>query len=154
MAEDDIATEQAMENYFFEKYQLSPAKQILPTLINYVAFLKQTLENETSEMAIAALFPCFGIYSGMTYYICQRANTENKYQDWIETYKDESYTNDSLQFETYVRVAYEKSSHPEQQQMEEILLRAARYEIAFLKSIFLVDNYDNLRFRIMGKLNL
>lgn len=87
MAEDDIATEQAMENYFFEKYQLSPAKQILPTLVDYVAFLKQTLEDETSRMAIAALFPCFGLYSGMTYYIYQRANTENKYQDWIELIK-------------------------------------------------------------------
>jgi thiaminase/transcriptional activator TenA len=135
MRQDAIAAEQAMEDVFFKHYQLKRATQISRTLQEYTGFIEECINSSSLEVGMCALFPCFGLYLDMTQFIVEKAIQPNHYQLWIETYKDDSYVAYTKQFNHFIAQSYLKTSSSEQNKMKHVLLRAAYYELKFLKEI-------------------
>lgn len=90
-AKDGIAIEQALHDYFFKRFHITPTEDRQPSCFSYTHFLLSITSLEPFETGIAALLPCFWIYQEVGHHIEQTSVEGNPYQLWIETYSDDAY---------------------------------------------------------------
>jgi thiaminase/transcriptional activator TenA len=89
-----IVVERALHTGYFKLFGVNeqPVKPS-PTCLLYTHFLLTKAAVASVEEAVAAVLPCFWIYQkvGEHIYAQQRADRENPYKEWIETYAGEAF---------------------------------------------------------------
>jgi thiaminase (transcriptional activator TenA) len=94
-AEGAIVVERALHGSFFAQYAITPdvfaQTPLSPACHHYVSFLLATAYGEPYDVLLGALLPCFWIYAEVGRDIHSRAQTNNPYRAWIDTYAGEEF---------------------------------------------------------------
>lgn len=92
-AKDTMDVEQALHQSFIDKNKQKQSLQASPTCLLYTSYLHRILANNTIEVALAGVLPCFWIYREVGNYILKnQTKGENPYQKWIDTYGGNEYS--------------------------------------------------------------
>ena len=65
--------------------------EMSPVCDHYVNFLLATTTNNSYEVGLATILPCFWIYAEVGKHIYQQSVGKNPYQDWIDSYASEEF---------------------------------------------------------------
>lgn len=94
-AEVAVIVERALHGSFFQQFGIGPetfeATPLSPACHHYVSYLLATAHNESYEVVLGALLPCFWIYAEVGRDIHARVAPQNPYQAWIDTYAGEEF---------------------------------------------------------------
>jgi thiaminase/transcriptional activator TenA len=90
-AGDSILVEKAMHDKFLKGYEEKEEIQKSPACFAYTNFLLSTAAFKSTEEAVASILPCFWIYREVGNYIYTNADSNNPYQEWIDTYSAEEF---------------------------------------------------------------
>ena len=142
-----LEVERSVHENFLAEFDLV-AEEVLttepsPTCLNYTNFLISTAYQHSFAVIVAAILPCFWIYSEVGKQIYNRAtNQANPYQKWIDTYAD-------AEFEELVKYVIEvvdrtadKASKAERKLMERAFYRASQLEWMFWDSSYRLEQWS------------
>ncbi len=90
-----VAVEQALHGTYLKEYGVDAAAMAAaepsPDCLGYTSFLIATAYHDPFEVLLAALLPCFWIYWDVGNTVARKAEPNNPYQAWIDTYSDDAY---------------------------------------------------------------
>lgn len=131
-----IQVEDALHKEFLEDKYISPTPS--PTCELYNSYLARIVNNESVEVGIAAVLPCFTIYQEVGEFILksQSNHLPNPYQKWINTYASEEFAaavEQAIEItNTYARTA----SAENLAKMEEVFMKTSKLEWMFWDSAY------------------
>lgn len=131
-----IEVEDALHKEFLDAQYKSPTPS--PTCELYNSYLARIVNNESVEVGIAAVLPCFTIYKEVGDFILKMQGNKgsNPYQSWIDTYASEEF---ALAVEKAINIAntYALTASPESlAKMEEVFLKTSQLEYMFWDSAY------------------
>lgn len=136
MAEDCIATEQALHAHFLKAFELKEAKIKSPAIESYTDFLIYQSTNASFPVATTALLPCFWVYSSIGNHISSLEKPNNPYQKWIETYKGDEYVEFCTSFIKIIERLAKTASDKEKKEMRLVFKQATQFELNFFEESF------------------
>jgi len=144
-AEVAIQVERELHAEYFDRFGVSrdtfEAAELSPACHHYVSFLQASCAQEAFEVGLAALLPCFWIYREVGLAIHQRAEPDNPYRAWIDTYAgvDFSEAVDGV-LDTIDRVASDCAPRS-LQRMQLAYRRSAQLEWMFWDSAYRLETW-------------
>ncbi|MDQ7046158.1 MAG: thiaminase II [Sulfurovum sp.] len=131
-----IEVEDALHKQFLEDKYRSPTPS--PTCELYNSYVARIVNNESVEVGIAAVLPCFTIYKEVGDFIIK--NQENKdsniYQSWIETYVSDEFAA-AVQQAIDIANTYALTASPQNLlKMEEAFIKTSQLEWMFWDSAY------------------
>ena len=131
-----IQVEDALHKEFLEKKYTNPEPS--PTCELYNSYLARIVNNESVEVGVAALLPCFTIYKEVGDFILknQQNKDSNPYQAWIATYASDEF---ALAVEQAINIVntYALTASPENlEKMEEVFIKTSKLEWMFWDSAY------------------
>lgn len=130
-----VSVEQALHERYLAEFGVSPTQiasaEPSPDCLAYTSFLVATAYHDPWEVLVAALLPCFWIYWDVGCAIAKRADPQNPYRAWIETYADESFGEAVGQVITITDRAATEATKTTQTKMLNVFIRSSQYEWLF-----------------------
>ncbi len=91
-ADDVFHNEQEVVHQFYHKKFKTPVTgKITQATLSYTAFLFKHCTNDSFEIGLAAILPCFWVYQKIGVYIAKHSVKNNGYARWIETYSSDDF---------------------------------------------------------------
>jgi len=112
-----------------------------PTCAAYCNFLLATAAVGGYAELTAAILPCFWIYREVGLHIAARAEADNPYQRWIDTYSDAAFGEATEQVIEITDAAHHRASPDERAAMDRAFERSARYEWMFWDSAYRMETW-------------
>ncbi len=140
-AKEGIAIEQALHDYYFKEFDITPEKNPQPSCFAYTHFLLSTAMHEPFETGLAAILPCFWIYQKVGRHIDESAVKENPYQLWIDTYSDDEYDKVVERMISITEKVAEASSSAVRSRMHEAFFDSARLEWMFWDAAYRLEKW-------------
>lgn len=131
MADDTIALEQALNHSFLCEYQIQKAHIASPVIGAYCDYLLDSVHNSEYCVALAALLPCFWLYSEVGINIHAQSVANNPYQVWIDCYHSPAFIMEIKTFILLVEQHAQVQDGEVQKQMRDAFMKACHYELAF-----------------------
>lgn len=131
-----IEVEDALHKLFLEDKYRSPTPS--PSCELYNSYLTRIVNNESVEVGIAAVLPCFTIYKEVGDFILRMQDNQgsNPYQSWIDTYASEEFAT-VVQQAIDIANAYALTASPENLvKMEESFIKTSKLEWMFWDSAY------------------
>jgi thiaminase/transcriptional activator TenA len=135
-AEGTVLVERELHNHYFQKFAIEPTSTKSPTCTLYTNFLLSKAALEPYEVGIAALLPCFWIYREVGNHIYNNAAGNNPYQDWIDTYAGEEFSQLVDQALNITDEVAQSASSTVKESMHEAFLYSTRLEWMFWDSAY------------------
>ena len=136
-----IQVEDSLHKEFLEdKYRSSTPS---PSCELYNSYLSRIVNNESVEVGIAAVLPCFTIYQEVGDYILkmQDNNGSNPYQNWIDTYASDEFAA-VVQQAIDITNRYALTASPENlAKMEEVFIKTSQLEWMFWDSAYKQESW-------------
>lgn len=129
-----IEVEDALHKFFLEEKYINPSPS--PTCELYNSYLARIVNNESVEVGIAAILPCFTIYKEVGDFIIkmQENKDSNSYQSWINTYVADDFAQ-AVAKAIEIANAYALTASPENlAKMEEVFIKTSQLEYMFWDS--------------------
>ncbi|HIC42772.1 MAG TPA: thiaminase II [Sulfurimonas sp.] len=131
-----IQVEDALHKEFLEEKYINPEPS--PTCELYNSYLARIVNNESVEVGVAAVLPCFTIYKEVGDFILKtQANKDsNPYQAWIATYASDEF---ALAVEQAINIVntYALTASPQSlAKMEEVFIKTSKLEWMFWDSAY------------------
>jgi len=129
-----IQVEDTLHNTFLEEKYLNPTPS--PTCELYTSYLSRIVTNESVEVGIAAVLPCFTIYKEVGDFVIrmQENKGSNSYQSWIDTYASDEFAT-AVQKAIDIANTYALTTSPENlAKMEEVFTKTSQLEYLFWDS--------------------
>lgn len=131
-----IQVENALHKEFLQEKYINPEPS--PTCELYNSYLARVVHNESVEVGVAAVLPCFTIYKEVGDYILKTQSNKgsNPYQAWIDTYASEEF---ALAVEQAINIVntYALTASPENlAKMEEVFIKTSKLEWMFWDSAY------------------
>jgi len=131
-----IQVEDILHKEFLEKKYLSAEPS--PTCELYNSYLARIVNNESVEVGVAAILPCFTIYKEVGDFILktQTNKDSNPYQAWIDTYTSEEF---ALAVEQAINIVntYALTASPANlAKMQEVFIKTSKLEWMFWDSAY------------------
>ncbi|MDR2084587.1 MAG: TenA family protein [Bacteroidales bacterium] len=140
-ANDGVAVERILHESFLNGHVPSKS-EMTPTCKLYTSYLVSSLYNPHIEVSLAAVLPCFWIYQKVGEHIYNTAETENnKYQNWINTYADESFAESTQKAIEICNVMADNCSEVQKQEMTEAFVLATKMEWMFWDSAYRLEKW-------------
>lgn len=124
-----------------EEIALTP---IAPTAYNYVNHMYAALYRGTPQRAISALLPCYWLYNEIGKAVISKGAPVSLYQQWIETYDSEGYTDSVNQMIQLTNLAASQVDDAERQQMTDVFIKSSAYELGYWQMSLKHENWDAL----------
>jgi thiaminase/transcriptional activator TenA len=131
-----VKVERALHEHYFEKFDVPEDIEKSPTCFNYTNFLLRTASLDDLPVAVAAVLPCFWIYREVGMYINDRANDDNPYSDWIETYSSETFSKDVDRAIEITNEVADTASSSTRKKMKQAFDYSTRLEWMFWQSAY------------------
>ena len=131
-----IQVEDALHKVFLEKKYANPIPS--PTCELYNSYLARIVSNESVEVGVAAVLPCFTIYKEVGDFILttQENQASNPYQAWIETYASDEFAL-AVQKAIHIVNTYALTASPQSlAKMEEVFIKTSKLEWMFWDSAY------------------
>jgi len=131
-----IQVEDALHKEFLEeKYKNNEPS---PTCELYNSYLARIVNNESVEVGVAAVLPCFTIYKEVGDFILKtQANKDsNPYQAWIATYASDEFA-EAVKQAINIADTYALTASPQSlAKMEEVFIKTSQLEWMFWDSAY------------------
>ena len=131
-----IQVEDSLHKQFLEDKYRNPTPS--PTCELYNSYLARIVNNESVEVGIAAVLPCFTIYKEVGDFILrmQGNRDSNQYQSWIDTYASDEFAA-IVQQAIEIANTYALTASPENlAKMEEAFIKTSQLEWMFWDSAY------------------
>ncbi|MEM7054193.1 MAG: TenA family protein, partial [Pseudomonadota bacterium] len=112
-----------------------------PACLAYTQFLLATAALEEYPVMVAALLPCFWIYREVGLHIHARAASPNPYQDWIDIYAGEAFSNSVDRAIAMTDEAAKSAGEPLRQRITEAFVLSSRLEWMFWDSAYRMESW-------------
>lgn len=131
-----IQVEDALHKEFLEEKYLDSEPS--PTCELYNSYLARIVHNESVEVGVAAVLPCFTIYKEVGDFILQTQSNKgsNPYQAWIDTYASDAF---ALAVKQAIEIVdrYALDASPKSlATMEEVFIKTSKLEWMFWDSAY------------------
>lgn len=140
-AQDAFLVERALHEAYFKDYNIQPAEEKSPACFLYTNFLLAEASLKNHEVGVAALLPCFWIYWKVGLHIYENAAQNNPYQNWIETYAGEDFTEATRKAIAMTDDLADKAGEKVRQQMKESFIWSSKLEYMFWESAYRLENW-------------
>lgn len=140
-ASEAVAVEQALHDSFLQRFDTHVDTGKAPACFAYTNFLLSTAAHETYAVSSAALLPCFWIYREVGLHIHERAVQPNRYQDWIDTYAGEEFSETVDRAIELTERAAEAAGDDERERMRRVFIESAKLEWMFWDSAYRLESW-------------
>ncbi|MGK7294895.1 MAG: TenA family protein [Candidatus Wenzhouxiangella sp. M2_3B_020] len=140
-AGEAVAVEQALHDSFLERFDTWIDVGKSPACFAYTHFLLSTAAHASYPVACAALLPCFWIYREVGLYIHERAAQPNPYQDWIDTYAGEDFSQAVDRAIELTERAAEEAGEADRERMRTAFFESTRLEWMFWDSAYRLEEW-------------
>ena len=113
----------------------------------YTNYLLQICTIQPTELAVAAIVPCYWIYHEVGKYIIKRTGSNNNFNKWIDTYSREEFNQNLVEIVSAFDTLALKATKEMQQKMYDEFYKSSVLEWHFWNDAYNMRNYDNLNFR-------
>lgn len=146
MAREAIAVERALHEDFFKEFgiaaEIALSTAPSPTCLGYTSFLTAVAYQYSFAVTVAAVLPCFWIYSEVGKHIYQKATANNPYQKWLDTYVDEDFEASVNYTIDQCDRAAQTASAEDLDLMKQVFYRASQYEWMFWDSSYRLERWQ------------
>ena len=124
------------ENYK-NKFGLSPNNLKNKTCEKYSNLIIDCVNNCSIHEGLASMLACYWVYFDIGNYICenQKLNNNNKYQDWINNYKNPNYGK-KVEFYKNIYDYYANLNPDKIEKMKKIFIQCVQYEYDFFDEVY------------------
>jgi len=131
-----IQVEDALHKTFLKEKYKNPTPS--PTCELYNSYLARIVNNESVEVGIAAVLPCFTIYKEVGDFILEMQTNKgsNSYQSWINTYVSDEFTKAVEKVIEIANTYALTSSADNLAKMEEVFIKTSQLEYMFWDSAY------------------
>lgn len=136
-----VVVERALHESFLKKFDTHIDVGKSPACFSYTHFLLSTATLEDYPVAVAALLPCFWIYREVGLHIHRHAAENNPYQQWIDTYAGEDFSESVDRAIEITDQIAEKSSESVRNRMIRAFIDSSRMEWMFWDSAYRVEEW-------------
>lgn len=136
-----VVVERALHEGFLQKFDTHIDVGKSPACFSYTHFLLSTASLEDYPVAVAALLPCFWIYREVGLHIHQRAAKNNPYQDWIDTYAGDDFSESVDRAIEITELSAQNSSEAVRERMRSAFVDSTRMEWMFWDSAYRVEQW-------------
>jgi thiaminase/transcriptional activator TenA len=144
-AQDALVVERALHEGFFRSYGLDQDIVVdatpSPTCLNYTNFLLATAHNASFEETVSAILPCFWVYWDVGLHIAERANPNNPYQAWIDTYSDDQFADSVKRIITITDRLALAATPAVRERMRAAFMQCTRFEWMFWDSAYRLEEW-------------
>lgn len=135
-----VTVEQALHAGFLDQFGVTAADlaaaEKSPTCMAYTSYILGIAATGSYGELVAAVLPCFWIYSHVGNEIAKTAAGNNPYQPWIDTYVDESFEKAVRDVIRQADLAAAAASDDDRAAMRRAFHRASIYEWMFWDSAY------------------
>ncbi|WP_036482115.1 thiaminase II [Myxosarcina sp. GI1] len=146
MAREAIAVERSLHEDFFSEFGIAAefalATEPSPTCLGYTNFLTAVAYRHNFAVIVAAVLPCFWIYSEVGKHIYQKATANNPYQKWLDTYVDEDFEASVKYTIDVCDRAAKDAAAVDLKLMKQVFYRASQYEWLFWDSSYRLERWQ------------
>jgi len=144
-AKTAIMDERSLHTDFFDRFGITDsdyrAAQPTPACDHYVSYLLRTAALDSYEVGLAAILPCFWIYSEVGKHIHRTAATPNPYQAWIDLYSSDDFEAEVQDMITATDSAASNASEATLGAMHAAFTRATQLEWMFWDSAYRLEDW-------------
>lgn len=140
-ADGAVVVERALHEHYMTEFDTKLDIEKSPACLAYTHFLLSTAAIRDYPEVVAALLPCFWIYREVGNYIYDRAAKDNFYQDWIDTYAGEEFSEGVDRAIELTDQAAEEATEPQRQAMRKAYEYSARLEWMFWDSAYRLEEW-------------
>ncbi len=130
-----IAVERRLHEHYLAEFGVAPeavaAAEPSPDCLAYTSYLLATAHQQPWGVLVAALLPCFWIYSDVACAITRGAAPQNRYRAWIDTYADPAFGDAVDRVIAIADRAAAGATAQVRAAMRVAFARSARYEFLF-----------------------
>ena len=141
-AEGAIVVERALHDHYMKQFNTQLDIEKSPSCLAYTHFLLSTAALRDYPETMAALLPCFWIYREVGNYIYDRAAENNFYQEWIDTYAGEEFSESVDKAIELTDKAAEKATSEQIEAMKKAYEYSARLEWMFWDSAWKLEKWN------------
>ena len=135
-AKEGLDIERALHNEFIKQFNITPPKEIALATEAYSNFLLSAAAYRSYPEALASLLPCFWLYNKVAVHIYYNTNTENKYQQWINTYSSAEFDETTKRLKEITERLARENTQKTRENMKRLYIRSSRYEWLFWDSAY------------------
>ena len=136
LANDGIEMEQELQTRLFDQFSVQPAETPLPWCKAYEDHIMNATAYKPYPVATAALLPCFVNYLEQGLSMDQIRESDNLYDDWLNTYVSDEYIAVTRKFAKYLESLYSKADESMKYSMDEIYYQSTFLEYKFIDAIY------------------
>lgn len=135
LAEDGIASEQAMHDEYVPLYNIRQGHFQTRAFSDYGNFILKQASESPFEVAVAALLPCFWLYAYTGFKIYSSGSPDNKFMSFIQAYVSPAF---NQLVKEYVEITEEislKVTTEKSEEMKKAFIKAAEFELLVFKEM-------------------
>lgn len=136
-----IVVERALHDSFLKRFDTFIDVDKSPACFSYTNFLLSTAATEDYPVIVAALLPCFWIYREVGLFIHERSADNNPYQEWIDTYAGEDFSESVDRAIEITDLAAGQSSEVVKTRMKKAFIDSSRLEWMFWDSAYRIEQW-------------
>lgn len=145
-AQTAILDERSLHTEFFRTFNISDADykaaEPSPVCDHYVSYLLRVTALESVEVGLAAILPCFWIYSEVGKHIHSNAVSPNPYQAWIDLYSSDAFEQEVRDVIAITDDVAANASETTLEAMHHAFTQAMRLEWMFWDSAYKLGNWQ------------
>jgi thiaminase (transcriptional activator TenA) len=128
---DAVFVERQLHEQFLASYQAGPAPHMGAACMAYTSFLTAQVATRPFGIGMAAVLPCFKVYTDVGHALLSIAIKPNPYQPWLDTYAAPEFEALTQRACTLADEAFANASPQEQAEMLTTYQNGARMEYWF-----------------------
>lgn len=114
---------------------------IAPTAYSYVTHMNYELTNGTTASAVAALLPCYWLYSEIGHRLINAQSPVPIYQEWLDSYASAEFDGGTNQMVQLIDHLSEQADSAERAQIKDSFLKSSNYELNFWQMAYTMENW-------------
>ncbi len=135
-AKDGLEIERILHSGYLDEFNIIHHDKKTATCELYTSYLLGLGSYASFEELVAALLPCFWIYSEVGKYIYKNQTKPNKYQKWIDTYAGEDFDKSTQKMLDICETIMTKANEEMLEKMQKTFIKASKFEHLFWKSSY------------------
>ena len=139
-----VAEQEIVHQFFKKAFDFKESGLITSATISYTSYMLRSCLNDSVEVGMAALLPCFWIYREVGNYIAKYADKSNPYYRWIETYTSEDFTNTVDEAIDIFNILAENTTENIRQKMIDAFYKSACLEWHFWNDAYKMKSFDDV----------
>lgn len=137
-----IMVERALHETFLKTFQANKTLEKSPACLLYTNYLHTQFTTQPLEVAMGAVLPCFWIYKEVGDHILATQDpTENKYQEWIDTYGGEAFAKSVATAIEITDDVAEQTTEAVRNRMTQAFTMASKMEWLFWDSAYQLEEW-------------